>query len=465
MAQSSTDPEPGTILRDLAGIVGDRHVLTGDDVRQRSDCWAPPHAMEALCIARPATSREVAEIAAYCDANGLSLVPQGGRTGLAGGAFTRPGDIALSLERMTAIQPVDHDGMTMEVEAGAPLQVVQDTAQAAGLLYPVDLGARGSATIGGTIATNAGGNSVFRYGMTRDQILGLEVVLANGTILSSMNRMIKNNAAYDLKHMFVGSEGTLGIVTRAVLRLRPLPGAKATAFIGLPSFEAVLQLLALANSEADGALTSYEAIWPSFMEIVLGGGHHRSPLGGQHAFYVLAEIASHQPDALMEHVIGKAWEKGLIADAAIAQNMAQAASFWAIRDDIDALLGGTKIAHLYDVSLPQDRMATYVDDLEKALRRSWAEARLAVFGHVADGNLHIVVYPGEEGLHEAIDALVYEPLEAFGGSISAEHGIGLEKRPYVRFSRSQPEIAVMAGLKRLLDPRSTLNPGKVIPLS
>lgn len=462
MTQSSIDLDHDTIIADLAAVVGNRHVLTGEDVSQRSDTWLPTREMQAACIVRPANTEEVSAIASYCDRHGLKLVPQGGRTGLAGGACTGPTDVALSLERMTAIGAIDQSGLTIEVEAGVPLQAVQETAEAEGFLYPVDLGARGSATIGGTIATNAGGNSVFRYGMTREQVLGLEVVLADGTVLSSMNRLIKNNAAYDLKHMFVGSEGTLGIVTRAVLRLRPMPGYKATAFIGVSSFGAVLDLLTLASTESDGALNSFEVMWPSFMDAVMQDGVHRAPLEGQHAFYVLVEIVSHRADELMEHVVGLAWERGFVEDAAIAQNVAQSGSFWAIRDDIEALMANMKPVQLYDVSLPQSDMSAYVDDLDAALHRVWPDARLAVFGHVADGNLHVVVSVGEQEHQDGVDALVYEPLEAVGGSISAEHGIGLEKRPYLHHSRSAEEIAMMKRLKAALDPRSTLNPGKVI---
>jgi FAD/FMN-containing dehydrogenase len=463
MTQRSSNLIASNLIEDLAKIVGDQNVLTGEDVSRRSDCYLPIHPMEADCIARPATTEEVSAIAAYCDCRGLALVPQGGRTGLAGGAYTKPGDVALSLERMTAISPVDPFGLTIEVQAGAPLQAVQEAADAAGLLYPVDLGARGSATIGGTVATNAGGNAVLRYGMTREQVLGLEVVLADGTVLSSMNRLIKNNAAYDLKHMFVGSEGTLGIITRAILRLRPKPGQKATAFIGVSSFEAVLDLLGLASAEADGALTSYEVMWPSFLDIVVGPGGHRMPLEGQHAFCVLAEIVSRRADEQLERIIGLGWEQGLIENAAIAQNMGQASSFWAIRDDIEALLAGVRPLLLYDVSLPQAHMAGYVENLDAALRSSWKGTSLAVFGHVADGNLHLVIRPDEDVHHDAIDALVYSPLEELGGSISAEHGIGLEKRRYLHYSRSAEEISMMARLKAALDPRSTLNPGKVIP--
>jgi FAD/FMN-containing dehydrogenase len=451
-----------TVIDDLAAIVGVRHVLTGDDLRARWDGYPPLHVTEALCVVRPADTNEVAAIAAYCNGHDLTLVPQGGRTGLAGGARTEPGDIALSLERMTGVGAIDPYGMTMEVEAGVPLQVVQEVATAAGLHYPIDLGARGSATIGGTIATNAGGNSVFRYGMTRDQILGLEIVLADGTILSSMNRLIKNNAAYDLKHLFIGSEGTLGVVTRAILRLRPGEGDKATAFIGLPGFQSVLDLLKLASVASDGALTSFEVMWPSFLDAV-GAGGHRPPLAEPHAFYVLFEIVSRKAGELLEQVVGLGWERGLIGDATIAQNVAQARAFWAIRDDIDALIATLKPVFLYDISLPQVHMARYVEDLDAALRRSWPAVRLAVFGHIADGNLHLSISTGEAHDHETVDAIVYAPLETIGGSISAEHGIGLEKRAHLRRSRTLEELALMAKLKAVLDPRSTLNPGKVLP--
>lgn len=453
-----------TIIEDLAKIVGVNNVLTGEEVTQRSDCYLPVHAMEALCIVRPETTEQVSMIAAYCDRHGLTLVPQGGRTGLAGGAYTKPGDIALSLERMTAIAPVERSGLTVEVEAGATLQAVQETANAADLLYPVDLGARGSATIGGTIATNAGGNCVLRYGMTRDQVLGLEVVLADGTVLSSMNRLIKNNAGFDLKQMFVGSEGTLGIITRAVLRLRPNAGLKATAFIGLSSFDAVLQLFALAAAAADGALSSYEVMWPSFIDTVTTRGNHRSPLEDSHAFYVLIEIASHHADAMINQAIASGWERGLIDDASIAQSIGQANAFWSIRDDIDTLCAGPDPLLLYDISLPQIHMEKYVNDLQDNLHAYLKDAEMAVFGHVADGNLHLVIRPGEDGHHRAIDDLVYLPLQMVGGSVSAEHGIGLEKRSYLHCSRSGAEIDTMVRLKRALDPRSTLNPGKVVPL-
>tara|TARA_B110001454_G_scaffold219101_1_gene249928 strand:+ start:2424 stop:3806 length:1383 start_codon:yes stop_codon:yes gene_type:complete len=447
----------------LGSILGTAHVLTGEDVRQRWDGYPPLNPMEALCIVRPADTAQVSAVLRYCDSHDLKVVPQGGRTGLVGGAKSAAHEVALSLERMRALSPVDRVGATMEVEAGAALETVQQAAKDAGFYYPVDLGARGSATIGGTIATNAGGNSVLRYGMTREQLLGLEVVLADGTILSSMNRLIKNNSGYDLKHLFVGSEGTLGIVTRAVLRLQPDPGQKATAFIGIAGFGQVLDLLQHASAAADGALTSFEVMWPSFVESVLAEGRHALPLEAEHPFYVLLEVVSHRAEALLEHVVTGAWDAGLVADAAIAQNSSQSSAFWALRDDIDAMISSLKPVFLYDVSLPQGEMASYVEQLDEALCARWSCARLAVFGHVGDGNLHICVSTGDAHDHDEVDAMVYAPLRALAGSISAEHGIGLEKKAHLAICRNAMEIALMRKMKDTLDPRGTLNPGKILP--
>lgn len=448
-------------IADLQAIVGDQHVLVGADVTSRHDSYPPARPMEALCIVRPANTGEISSVLAYCDKAGLKVVPQGGVTGLVGGARTGPDEVALSLERLRRIGVVDADGATLEVEAGVPLEAVQAVARDAGFLYPVDLGARGSATIGGTIATNAGGNSVFRYGMTREQVLGLEAVLADGTVVSSMNRLIKNNSGHDLKQMFIGSEGTLGIVTRAMLRLQPQPGAKATAFVGLRDFTAVLALLKHGMAEGDGTLTSFEVMWPTFVTTITAQRGTHAPLAEAHHFYVLMEIASHRADALLEHVIAGAWELGVVEDAVIASSLAQTASFWAFRDDIDGLIAAMNPVFLYDVSLPQSAMLNYVGTLDAAIAARWPSARLVTFGHIADGNLHLFITTGSADDHHAVDEMVYAPLHAVEGSISAEHGIGIEKRDFLAASRSAEELALMLQLKRALDPRDTLNSGKI----
>ena len=450
------------VRRDLERIVGEKNVLVGADIASRHDTYPPGAPMSALAIVRPATTAEVSAILRYCDGCGIAVIPQGGRTGLVSGGKTGVADIALSFERMTAIEAIDRHGSTMTVQAGVQLQRVQEAALASGMSYPVDLGARGSATIGGTISTNAGGNSVLRYGMTRDQILGLEVVLADGTILSSMNRMMKNNAGYDLKQMFIGSEGTLGIVTRAVLRLRPEARPRATAWVGLANFDDVLALLALAGRESSGALTCFEVMWPSFLDAVVRPGGHQLPLAGEHAFHVLIEVASRNSQDQFSHILEAGWEQKIIADATLATSEAQASALWAIRDDIETLVSGLRPLFLYDISLPQVAMVGYLDALQAALRERWPRAVLIVFGHVADGNLHVCIHTGDEAGHVAVDDMVYGLLRPLSGSISAEHGIGLDKRDYLDVTRTPDEVALMARLKKLLDPNGTLNPGKVL---
>jgi FAD/FMN-containing dehydrogenase len=449
-------------LDDLREIVGPTHVLTGEDVSSRWDGYPLGDPMKALCIVRPGSVFEVSAVLAYCDKAGLKVVPQGGRTGMSGGARTSPDDVALSLERLRSIGTIDKTAKTVCVEAGVPLQALQDAARDVGLYYPVDLGARGSATIGGTISTNAGGNSVFRFGMTREQVLGLEVVLADGTVLSSMNQLIKNNTGYDLKQLFVGAEGTLGVVTRAVLRLRSHPGQRATAFVGLQRFEDVLSFMILATDSTDGALTSFEVMWRSFLDTVLNHSSHASPLSRTFPFYVLIEIVSSESTPILEHVLGLAWDRRIVADAVIAQREKQASAFWAIRDDIDALVTALEPVFLYDVSLPQISMEAYVAALSKQLSKHSQQARLVVFGHIADGNLHLFICTGTATDHHEVDEIVYDLLRPLNGSISAEHGIGLEKRPYLDVSRSAEELAAMRRLKAAFDPNGTMNPGKIL---
>lgn len=442
-------------------IVGHTNVLVGEDVAARFDGYPHDHPCQATCIVRPGTTQEVSAIMALCHEHGWHVVTQGGRTGLVGAGDTTASVVALSLERMRSISAVDRDGATLEVEAGAPLEAVQNAAVAADLYYPVDFGSRGSATIGGSIATNAGGNGVVRYGMTRNQVLGLEAVLADGTIVCSMNRLLKNNTGYDLKQLLIGSEGTLGIITRAVLRLQPHPGNKAAAFVGVQSFPQVLEFLRHAMAMGDGCLSSFEVMWPSFLDCILEGGQHVPPLSGAHGFYVLLEYGSTRSHEQLEQVVASAWEKGMVEDAAIAQSNAQNAAFWKIRDDIETLTAMYAPAFLYDVSVPQRHMAEYVDTVLASLTTRWPAVRMATFGHIADGNLHLFIATGRPEDHAEVDAMVYAPLQQWGGSISAEHGIGLEKRDYLHVSRTPAEIALMQRIKLAFDPLGILNPGKI----
>ncbi|MCM2310396.1 MAG: FAD-binding oxidoreductase [Steroidobacteraceae bacterium] len=455
------------LLSRLAEIVGAENVLTGDDVRNRPVSWADPSPCQALAIVRPAATNEVSGVLAACNAAGQAVVPMGGLTGLVRGCVAGPQEIGLSLERMHRIESVDVVNRTITLEAGVPLQVVQQQAEAHELLYPVDFGARGSAHIGATVATNAGGNGVIRYGMTRDSVLGLEAVLADGTVISSMNRMIKNNAAYDLKQLFIGTEGTLGIVTRLVLRLREAPRGHQTAMVACAAFGDVTRLLKHMDAAMGGTLSAFEVMWNEFYCLVTTPpAKGTPPLGQEHPYYVLLESSggdAGRDQARFEEALGAAIETGLVADAVIASSEAQREALWALRDDVEMLFRlGMPVT--FDISLPVTEMEGYVADVLARLEREWPEYRRFVFGHLGDGNLHIIAAgPPSRAARHGIERCVYEPLAARGGSVSAEHGIGIEKQPWLTLSRSTAELDLMRRIKSVMDPRNILNPGRVLP--
>lgn len=425
--------------------------------------------VQARAIVRPASTAELSAVMKLCHAAGQAVVPAGGYTGLVHGADCQPADIQISLERMRAIEALDPVGRTMTVGAGCPVQTVQEAAAGAGLKFAVDWGARGTATIGGGISTNAGGNSVVRYGMMRDNVLGIEAVLADGTVISAMNSLLKNNAAYDLKQLFIGTEGTLGIVTRAVLKLHSAPLSTNTAMLALDSFEAVQALFVHAGKRLGAMLTSFEVMWNSFYQLIaIDTGDHNAPLPGGHGYYVIVEASGtdQERDAeLFETVLGEALEQGIAADAVVASSKAQADQIWAIRDDIKTLSIRTMPAVTFDVSLPIVAMDGYVRQLEESARAAFGETmKLVVFGHIGDGNLHIILgaQPFAADTRHRIEELVYTALVPHRGSISAEHGIGLEKRDWLQITRSPEELALMRQLKAAMDPMNILNPGKVL---
>lgn len=455
------------LLQALREIVGAGHLLTGDEVRSRPVGWADHGPCQARAIVRPADTGEVSRVLAACHAAGQPVVPMGGLTGLVRGCVAGPGEIGLSLERMHRIEAVDPVNRTMTVEAGVPLQLVQQEAERHGLLYPVDFGARGSAHIGATVATNAGGNGVIRYGMTRDSVLGLEAVLADGTVIPSLNRMIKNNAAYDLKQLFIGTEGTLGVITRLVLRLREAPRSTQTALVACARFADVTALLKHMDGALGGSLSAFEVMWNEFYRLVTTPpAKGTPPLDQGFPCYVLIEASggdAARDQARFEEALGEAIESGLVADAVVASSEAQRESLWALRDDVESFFRlGMPVT--FDVSLPVTEMEGYVAEVLARLEREWPAYRRFVFGHLGDGNLHIIAAgPPSCEAKLGIERCVYEPLAARQGSVSAEHGIGLEKQPWLALSRSAAEIELMRRLKAALDPKKILNPGRVLP--
>jgi len=453
------------VLRD---IVGAANVLTApEDTRPYFTDWRRQYSAAAECVVRPANSDEVARVVGACVAQGVAIVPQGGNTGLSGGSVPtgRTREIVLALGRLNRIRELDRLNDTITVEAGCVLASVQRAADEAGRLFPLSLAAEGSCQIGGNLSTNAGGVNVLRYGTAREQVLGLEVVLPDGRVWNGLRGLRKDNTGYDLKQLFLGAEGTLGIITAAVLRLHPKPSASVTAWVALENPAAAMELLAFLHERLGERLSAFELLARACVEAVLDfAPGTQDPLAQPHAWYVLVEIAdSGEEQALRERVekaLMEAAERGAIADAAIAQSGEQARALWRIRETVpEAQFSNVK----HDVSVPISRTAEFIERAAAGLRARYPEVRIYAFGHVGDGNIHYNV--GPERLvseREAVNRIVYDTVAALDGSISAEHGLGQLKREEIRAHKSPLELELMRRLKNTLDPKGLFNPGKVL---
>jgi FAD/FMN-containing dehydrogenase len=457
-------------LSQLQRKLGAQAVLLGDDVPARNgNDWSASLPQAPLAVVRPIDASGVSEAVLACRKAGLCYVPQGGLTGLCRGASPEAGWVAISLERMTGIEEIDPAGATMTVRAGTSLETIQKAADERGMFFPLDLGSRGSCAIGGNLSTNAGGNRVIRYGMTRELVLGLEVVLPDGTVMTSLNKLIKNNAGYDLKHLFIGSEGTLGIITRAVLKLYPKPRSTMAALCAVPDYAAVLALLNAARSGLGPLLSAFEVMWPDYWDVITNRAGVRSPVGTGHGLYVLVEAqgTDEATDApRFEAWLAELMERGMLNDAAVSQSVAQTQAFWAVRD-ICSEFGQVLGPHIpYDLGLAVAGMDEFVRRCKEALASGIPGCDSVYYGHIGDGNLHLVSWvPGlsvEEQPKEEMDQIVYGLVRKMGGSVSAEHGIGTLKKKWLGHARSEAEIALMRTLKAALDPDGLLNPGKVI---
>ncbi|MCG5076777.1 FAD-binding oxidoreductase [Paraburkholderia tagetis] len=454
------------ILNALKDALGADAVRTGSEIESRYlGDWSAKSAHAPLAVVLPRNTQEVAAALRLCNALRQGVVPQGGLTGLAGGAVPTSNDICISLERLAGIEEIDRSAATMTVRAGTTLQAIQEAAEAADFEFQLDLGARGTCQIGGNLATNAGGIRVIQSGTARDQVLGLEVVLADGSVLSAMGKMIKNNTGYDLRHLFIGSEGTLGIITRAVLRLAPRPAARHTALCALSGYESAIALLQTLKARLGKELSAFELMWPDFFELgVAFSRSQQAPFSTAYPLYALIEHTSYANDRhdRLAQALARQLESGLLLDAVIAQSTSQARSLWEIREATAEF--PVKLTPInFDISIPIGDIGNFVDTCRAQLQSRWPASRAFFFGHIGDSNLHVTVdgrsIPGVPP--DALEPVVYDLVRTFQGSVSAEHGIGVHKRPFLGYTRSETELACMRSIKRALDPNGILNPGKL----
>jgi FAD/FMN-containing dehydrogenase len=468
---------PDNLIPALRDIVGAAHVLTGDACIEYETDWRQRLQGKALCVVRPGSTAEVAEVMRACAQAGVSIVPQGGNTGLVEGSVPSGGgqQVILSLRRMQAVRAIDLANMTVTVEAGCVLQSLQEAVQDAGMLFPLSLGAEGSCTIGGNLATNAGGTQVVRYGNARELCLGLEVVLADGQVWEGLQGLRKDNTGYDLRNLFIGSEGTLGIITAATLRLYPQPAAQLTAWAAVPSLEAATALLALSHRHLSSALTGFEVMNQEGLKLVDEHYPHlRVPMWRDTMWCVLLEASDSESEAharaQFEHLLETAMEDDIVTDAIIAENLRQAHDLWHIRESITLAQAAEGLNIKHDVSVPISCLPEFVAQTDAQLQALAPGVRLINFGHLGDGNLHYNMQApaGADAAafiaaHEAtISDAVYQAVHRFGGSISAEHGIGALKRDKLPHYKTPVALQLMRTIKQALDPQCLLNPGRVL---
>jgi FAD/FMN-containing dehydrogenase len=464
----SSAPLPPAFLQALAeGFPEDFLTREPAELAEYGRDWTRVHTPAPAAVAFPRTTQEVSRLLALASAHRVAVVPSGGRTGLAGGAVAAQGELVLSLQRMNHLGEVDLLGNTLRVQAGAITEAVHQHCAQHGLTWPVDFASKGSSQVGGNIATNAGGVKVIRYGLTRQWVLGLQVVLASGEVLELNGALEKNNTGTDLRQLFIGSEGTLGVITEATLKLAPLPGALSVFLFAVPDVAAVLRLFREAR-RAPLTLSAYEFFTDRCLARVQRHRKLRSPFEAPSGCYVLLEAEGGDP-AQVEAWLGSLFERGLVTDGTLAQGVGQAQELWSLREAISESLAATGLPHKNDISLPVARLEAFCSELESVFAQRYPGWEICLFGHIGDGNLHVNVMK-PDGMDKAeflahtkqADPTMFELVRKHAGSISAEHGVGLLKKPYLGYSRSAGELALLRTLKRALDPLGILNPGKIV---
>lgn len=453
------------VIDDLADSFEPAQLVRSPDAAQaHAGDWSEAERTVPPLVIYPRTPQQVARALQACTRHGQPVVVQGGLTGLAGGATPAGGEVALSLAKMNAIEDIDPVGGTALVQAGVILEDLQRQVEALGWSFPLDLGARGSCQVGGNAATNAGGNRVIRYGTMRELVLGLEVALPDGRVLTMLNRVIKNTTGLDLKHLFIGAEGMLGVITRLVLKLAPRPAAACTALCALPSFDAATTLVRELRRGLPG-LSAFELMWADFMDAAQAVGGLRAPFAAPAPVYALVETQGGdeaQDRERLESFLAGQIEAGVIDDVIVAQSLEDARRLWAYRESVGELLARFRPLAAFDVGIPMPAMETFVREVRSELVQRFPAQRHLFFGHIGDGNLHVMSGPHASpgSLHD-VESVVYAATARVGGSISAEHGIGVVKKEFLNHSRSPEEIALMRSLKALMDPAGILNAGRI----
>lgn len=457
------------VVEKLLEALGTEKVLLGDDVRERHyHIWHMGEGLHAKAVILPTTTEEVSTTCKICSDHDQAVIVFGGLTNLVGSTETTGEEVIISMERLNQIEEIDEVSRTMTVQSGVILQNIQEAAKEKELLFPLNFGAKGSAQIGGCISTNAGGLRVLRFGMTRALVLGVEAVLMDGRIINSMKKIIKDNSAYDLKQIFVGSEGTLGIVTKAVLKLVEAPKSRNSAFLAFDDYQKLVAFMKFIDRGLAGALSGFEVIWRASYEVMTGpNAHNRPPIPHGFKYYVLVESlgADQEVDRQkLQDLIEETILNGNAEDAVMAHTESDLSWFWTIREDVKILAEQGNVDHHFDVSAPINELGAYVDKAEAALNALEGVHAAYPFGHLADGNIHFIVVKdhNEDPLKSEINDIVYNPLTALKGSVSAEHGIGLHKKKYLALCRTEEEISLMKTLKMAFDPKGLLNPGKVL---
>ena len=474
---NARNPAAGNLTARLAAIVGERGLITdAADMAPYLADWRELYKGNALAVVRPASTAEVAAVVKLCAETRTPIVPQGGNTGMCGAATpdSSGNAIVIALGRMNKIIDVNPLNNTMTVEAGCILANIQQAAAEVDRLFPLSLGGEGSAVIGGNISTNAGGINVLRYGNTRDLVLGLEAVLPDGRVWNGLRGLRKDNTGYDLKHLFIGAEGTLGIITQAVLKLFPRPHGNVTAFAGLADPAQAVELLALLRAQFGDNISAFELISRNCLEMVVRRiPGTRDPLAAAHSWYVLTELTDARDDtalrANVEQALSAAIERGLITDVAIAENAAQGKALWRMRESIPDAAKVEGLVYRHDIAVAVSHIPRFIETASAALEATYPGVRIICFGHLGDGNLHFNAFvPGRERSDEVarrmtdVNRLVHDIVQTFGGSISAEHGIGQSKRGELAHYKSANELDLMRMVKKALDPDNLMNPGKVL---